>query len=1172
MAWAGGPLNDADSLHAAGKRHLAEGRPAEAHACLVQAAARRPNDDTILIDLARSLYFSGRPDEAAPLLASLVPRHPADLSLAIDLGRARRAMGDNRGAIETYKPLLTGHQHQAVLWNNLGNSQLALGQPDEAIASLRRAVREDPSFVDAHYNLGLALLAAGQRREGWAEYRYRVHLPAHLVDGKVLTEWDGTPMPGKTLFVRPEQGLGDTIQFCRYARLIGTRANVIVGVPKPLYRLLRDLPGVARTITEGDPNPAADATCLLMSLPRLLSAPGPEDAGPVPYLRADPVAVARWRARLDQLPGPRIGLVWAGSPSYGAVGLADRRRSIPLAALAPLRGHTFVSLQKGPAAVQARHPPEGMALIDWTEELTDFADTAALTAALDLVIGVDTSVVHLAGALGRPVWMLNRIDSDWRWGLTGETTAWYPSMRIFRQTQDGDWTAPIAAIAAALRTPWPTTASAPGEGALRSLIADRPDEPALRAALADRLLMAGDWAEGWLWHRRAYTDTDALWDGTAMEGGTLLLHTDDPAEVLLYGRYIAAAVEWSRARVVLSVPAPLHRLMAGWRGAAISTVPRPAHRRRFPFALLPVLFRARENTIPDIELCPMPPLPVIEAFSPQMTWLRGTRVGVAFDDPVSRARLAEVPGVHLVDLTVAFADLAVAAGVIVHLDLVIAGPGIVAHLAGALGRPVWLIQPAVPSWPWLPDRADNPWYPTLRQIAAADVAAALTDFAAGPPEERTFAYANDCHRRTDYRAAATGFRQTLAIRPEHPGALGNLAMTALILGRPDAAVRCAEQAVRQTPASQPLRFRFGLALHAAGRFDEAIRHLRAAREMEPGQADMLSALGNACGAAGLLDKAIETHRAAVAARPEAGQYRVNLAYTLLRAGQWDEGWREHEHRTERPGGGKSWDGGPLAGRPLLLRHEQGLGDTIQFCRFAPLAAERAGGPVFLTAPATLRSLLSGLAGVTVLTGEVRLPAETVQYPLLSLPLLFGTTPRTVPASVPYLHADPARIAVWRTRLSSLAGRRVGLVWAGNPRLGAASLGATDRRRSLPEGALAPLADSRGITFISLQVGDAVDPGVAAIDWTTELGDMAETAALVTVLDLVISVDTAAAHLAGALGRPVWLLNRFDTDWRWGDGTDSSVWYPAMRLFRQTTPGDWAAPIDRVARALRAGTF
>jgi hypothetical protein len=388
-----------------------------------------------------------------------------------------------------------------------------------------------------------------------------------------------------------------------------------------------------------------------------------------------------------------------------------------------------------------------------------------------------------------------------------------------------------------------------------------------------------------------------------------------------------------------------------------------------------------------------------------------------------------------------------------------------------------------------------------------------------------------------------------------------------MLGRPEIALRYADAGARVAPGSHPLRMRLGLALHACGRFDEAVTRLREARAMQPDHADTVTALGNALGATGALPEAIETLREAVALRPDNAGYHTNLAYTLLRAGLWEEGWREHEYRPERHRGGRIWNGEALNGTPLVLRHEQGVGDIVQFCRFAPLAARRAGSEIFLVVPRTLRDLLRGLPGVSILTADDQPPPDALQFPLLSLPLLFHTTPASIPAGGPYLQADPVLWAHWRQRVSQLPGPRVGLVWAGNPRLGTASLASTDRRRSLPEGALSPLAGTPGVSFVSLQVGDAPPPGVTATDWTADLTDFAATAALIASLDLVIAVDTAAAHVAGALGKPVWLLNRFDTDWRWMDGTDDSIWYPTLRQFRQTRPGDWSGVIQRVARAL-----
>jgi hypothetical protein len=265
--------------------------------------------------------------------------------------------------------------------------------------------------------------------------------------------WDGrTDLAGKRVLLVGEQGLGDTIQFSRFARLVAARgASVVLGADPPLRRLMAGLAGVDAVAVPGEPEPAYDLFCPLMSLPGRFGLTVADVGMEAPYLRADPRAVAAWRGRLGALPWLKVGLVWSGAPrpeSRMAV-RTDRRRSVSLAGLAPVLavpGVTFVSLQKGVARDQAA----GWPIVDWTGELEDFADTAALIEALDLVISVDTSVAHATGALGRPVWVLNRFDRCWRW-LTGRSdTRWYPTMRLFTQGVPGDWGSVVAEVVEAL--------------------------------------------------------------------------------------------------------------------------------------------------------------------------------------------------------------------------------------------------------------------------------------------------------------------------------------------------------------------------------------------------------------------------------------------------------------------------------------------------------------------------------------------------------------------------------------------------------------------------------------------------------------------------------------------------------------------------------------------------
>ncbi len=303
--------------------------------------------------------------------------------------------------------------------------------------------------MEAQYALGYLLLLTGRLQEGWQGFEARRQIQRMQPLQILRPLWDGSPVPERRVLLHAEEGLGDTIQFCRFVPLLAERARIVFGVPQALVRLLAGLPGIEQIVTMGDPAPAFDMHLPLLSAPHVLSTTLETIPAAVPYLHADPDQVADWHGRLRDLPGLRIGLAWAGNPHL----VNDRRRSIPLdrlAALADVSGVSFVSLQKGAAASQVSAALPQMVLHDWTDRLVDFADTAALIENLDLVISVDTSVLHLAGALGKPVWLLNRFDTDWRWLLDRNDSPWYPTLRQFRQPQPGDWDAVVQAVRVAL--------------------------------------------------------------------------------------------------------------------------------------------------------------------------------------------------------------------------------------------------------------------------------------------------------------------------------------------------------------------------------------------------------------------------------------------------------------------------------------------------------------------------------------------------------------------------------------------------------------------------------------------------------------------------------------------------------------------------------------------------
>jgi hypothetical protein len=283
-----------------------------------------------------------------------------------------------------------------------------------------------------------------------------------------------------------------------------------------------------------------------------------------------------------------------------------------------------------------------------------------------------------------------------------------------------------------------------------------------------------------------------------------------------------------------------------------------------------------------------------------------------------------------------------------------------------------------------------------------------------------------------------------------------------------------------------------------------------------------------------------------------------------------EGWREYEWRwqvadmaaSRRDFSQPQWSGEAAAGRTLLIHAEQGLGDTLHFCRYATLAADR-GMRVIMQVQTPLVRLLRNLPGVdqVVARGD-DLPAFDLHCPMQSLPLAFGTTLTTIPAGSAYLRADAAVAAAWGVRIDAMGDRRprVGVAWAGNPGM------IRDASRSLRPARLAPLSGLAGLHFFSLQKDGP--PAAGLTDLMGEMADFADTAGLICNLDLVISVDTAVAHLAAGLGKPVWLLDSFDPDWRWLLGRRDSPWYPSLRVYRQPRPGDWDAVLDAVAGDLR----
>jgi tetratricopeptide (TPR) repeat protein len=400
-----------------------------------------------------------------------------DRAIAIDPGNAEAHA--NRGLVlqdlhewdaarESYDRAIAIKTDYSAAHYNRGNLLYELNQPVAAVASFDRALAADADCVPAYFNRSLALLLAGDFARGWAEYECRWkqgHCPVSK-ERRGFSEplWLGSEsIAGKTILLHGEQGLGDIIQFVRYAPLVESLgARVILEVPRPLLSLFESLEVAAQRVACGDPLPRFDYYCPLLSLPLAFKTTLADIPAQVPYLRADEQRLRYWSAKFRERRRPRVGLVWSGGfrPDQPELWAVNDRRNIPLGKFSVLRhlDIEFYSLQIGQPAQSEladlieRHW-DGPPICDFTADIVDFADTAALIEQLDLVISVDTSTAHLAGALGKPVWIMNRFDTCWRWLLGRTDSPWYPTVRLYRQERWGDWDGVLQRVAVDLEAP-----------------------------------------------------------------------------------------------------------------------------------------------------------------------------------------------------------------------------------------------------------------------------------------------------------------------------------------------------------------------------------------------------------------------------------------------------------------------------------------------------------------------------------------------------------------------------------------------------------------------------------------------------------------------------------------------------------------------------------------------
>lgn len=433
----------ADALHLLGVLRAQTGDARTAAALIARAIAQNPLAPAYHNNLGNVMQDLGRLEESLLCYEEALRQAPEYFEAWVNRGNALLKLDRFAEALECHLRAQRLRPEDPSVYVNLARALVEEGMLDEALACVGEALRLDPENARAHAVRAQVLLLGGNLAEGFAEYEWRWRLEPHRRRSFPQPLWDGSPLEGRRILLYAEQGLGDTIQFLRYAPLVAARGGrVLVECQRPLCELAMTVEGVEQVVAAGEPLPEFDVQAPLLSLPRILGTSLENIPGRIPYLAAPQCADRR------VLPGEyslKVGLAWAGSPGHAN----DRRRSLELARFAPLgqiEGVRFVSLQYGAGAEQAEHPPAGLRLERLPPPWNELPWLAAIVERLDLVITVDTMYAHLAGALGRPVWVLLPFAPDWRWMLGREDSPWYPTMRLFRQPSRGAWAAVVERV------------------------------------------------------------------------------------------------------------------------------------------------------------------------------------------------------------------------------------------------------------------------------------------------------------------------------------------------------------------------------------------------------------------------------------------------------------------------------------------------------------------------------------------------------------------------------------------------------------------------------------------------------------------------------------------------------------------------------------------------------
>ncbi len=1113
-----GPEN-ADTIFLLGTLKLQQGDLQAAHKLLKKVTTLKPDHAAAYNNLGTVLKKQNRPDKAVKCYIKSITLNP-DYAMAhcnlgnllIDLGRFAEAETSCRRAISL-------QPDYADAYNNLASTLQKQGKHDIAIASYNLAIKYGPESIPAHINRSSALLLTENFEEAWPEYEWRLHTKNCNSGNSHQTFWDGLPLNGKTILVHAEQGFGDTIQFVRYLPMVREQGgHVIFECQKHLISLLENYIGIDRIIEKrSKPYVNFDTHIHLLSLPGIFGTRMDSIPSNTPYITVSPAATERWRIKLANNNDFKIGIVWAGSPTF-----KDYYRSCSLDDFAPLAeipNITFYSLQKGPASEEVFNSPKDMKIIDLEKELSDFSETAAVMKNLDLIISTDTAAAHLAGAIGKPIWTLLHTASDWRWFLNREDSPWYPcsrqdyavgqtngqdgrtGMRLFRQNKFNDWKGVFDQVREALLQeisdytclpfPRPARLGGPARQELQNIPKTESRKPATDNLLQEALKhhQAGDLNSAIIFYKKFIVEQPDHAMAHCNLGSALQGPGNFDDTIACYRKAIELRPDYVDAHYNLGNTL---RALGNINEAVAS-------------------YRQTVSLQPDNA----------ELHSNLGTALQES--GKLDEAIISyRQAIALKPNYAMA-----------------HCNL-----GTALHESGKLNDAVLSYNKAI----------------EIKQnfaLAHNNLGTTLKDL-------------------RKLNEAVESYKKAITLQPDYAEAHDNLGTAFQEQHKLDDAIMCHKRAITIKPDYAEAYNNLGTVLKELCKLDEAITNYRKAITLKPDLAEAYNNLGTALQDSGKIEEALASYKQATTLKPDFPLAHLNRSFALLLTEDFKEGWQEHKWRRSIKGHPAIisrrllWDGKPLNNKTILVHTEQGLGDTILFARYLPMLKAQ-GGRVILECQQGLYHLLKNCNGIDEIIEKNSSNKLTVHHDvhiyLLDLPEIFETTLDSIPSNIPYITPCPILKSQWASMFNDDKGFKIGIVWAGNPRH------VRDHNRSCTPTDFARLADVPGLSFYSLQKGhssldsDGPSVGMKIVNLESKINDFVDTAAVIANLDLVISVDTAVAHLTGAIGKPIWTLLPFAPDWRWLLKRVDSPWYPTMRLFRQNQPGDWNGVFKQVKQRL-----